>query len=85
MTVTRERAYQVLDSERDYQDYVYPESTGGVGGIDNVVKLLTKYVRRLDEGSTDYDVVRTNIRKIGAVAVRAIDTWDAPMRPDRTT
>jgi hypothetical protein len=80
--IARADAYAIIDTERNYQDVKFPDGAS----VFQYLELITKYVERAkaairDPGSDEYDVVMQNVRKIGGVAVRAIETWGAPMRP----
>jgi hypothetical protein len=82
MIITREHAVKVLETERNHQDAVHPDGAS----VDKYLDIITKYAERAkaairNPNDTEaYDSVMVNFRKIGAVSLRAIETWGAPMR-----
>lgn len=77
----RAEAYRILDTERNHQDAKYPETAPIAQYIDIISKYADRAKAALREGDVaEYDVVMSSLRKIGAVSVRAIEHWGAPMR-----
>lgn len=73
---SRDRAIDVLHTERNYQDAQFPQTLSLYEYLD----LIEKYVARARAKIQGPDDPMEDMRKIGAVALRTIETWDAPMR-----
>lgn len=88
-TLTRQGVYEVIDSERDYQESRWNPSTTTSGGNHSPQEWLT-YIRDYTEealhiGCREADQIcmekqMANMRKIAALAVAAMENLGAPKR-----
>jgi hypothetical protein len=72
---TRQEVYNVIDSERDYQEAL-PRRTLSHNTIGDYNTLLRSYLRRTDDAWTDNAGVEASlhvVRKIAAIGVRAME------------
>lgn len=83
--ISRPDVYAAIDGERDYQDTVWPENSGGQQTVAGYLVMLAKYLRDAEHAWTTnpgaapvqaLDVVR----KIGGIAVHCMEDHGAPRR-----
>lgn len=82
MPVTREEAYKLIDTERDYQDRTWPENEERQRP-EHALTLIRIYLRKAEDAwnNTKDDMPTMDvIRKIGGIAVRSIEHNGAPPR-----
>lgn len=87
MTLTREQAQNIINSERDYQDHKFP---GKALHPSDGLRIISVILRKNDEAwkaiqtgtdaSLQVDLVAA--RKIAAVCQCLIETWGAPAREE---
>lgn len=78
----RNEVYKALDSERDYQDVVWPDSAHL--SIGDYLLMLEEYVFRgrrewVKEHQPELNALEM-IRKVGGIAVRCMEQHGAPIR-----
>lgn len=87
----RDRVYEALDSERDYQDKVWAENAGKVPGADvrtvaEELLMLEEYVAKARSAWTvtprasEVAVTTDILRKCGGIVTRALENHGAPKR-----
>lgn len=86
--ITREQAYAIIDSERDYQDIKYKTINGYSASPEGFLLVLEELVAQARATVTQGKLpplgsgteIMEHIRKIGATAVRAIEQHNAMPR-----
>jgi len=86
--MTRPEVYEVIDSERAYQDAKYPAVNGTSASPEGfllVIEELSAQARAaVTQGKLpplgDGSEIMEHVRKIGATAVRAMEQYGAPRR-----
>lgn len=83
----RIKAFKIINSERDYQDIMWPDITDERWSPSDWLIFIKKYVEKADEalmGAKTVDEGRRrqmeNIRKIAALAVAAMENNETPYR-----
>lgn len=85
---TRTEVYAAIDTEREYQDHIWPQSEGAELSpphtVGEDILLLDEYVQRAralwtEEPKPESDTLNF-IRKIAAIAVRCMEQHGAPKR-----
>lgn len=84
MKATRERVYDAIDSEREYQDMLPPTRTDGVSrSVGDYVTMMQHYQSKLvaawTENAGDEQALDV-MRKIGGIAVHCMEDHGAPLR-----
>lgn len=85
---SRCEVYSAVDSERDYQDRVWPDQRvhGQQLSIGDSILLIEEYAAKAraawsKEGYPEVTAL-DNLRKVAGIAVRAMETHGAPRRKD---
>ena len=81
---TRERVYQAIDGERNYQEEHVPLD-GRILSVGDEILLLESYLQKArDAWTTDFDnpelTALEMLRKVAGVAVRCLEHHGAPER-----
>jgi hypothetical protein len=92
--IPRQQAFDILDGERNYQDSRWNENTTSSGGVHTPAEwilFMQNYLQEAQQIVTResdnrcHDRVMAIIRKVGAMAVAAIEQNGAPYRADIST
>lgn len=83
-TATRLEVYGAIDRERDYQNSLSPMRTNEpVHSVGDELTMLATYLRKAQDAYTStpgVDAAMHEIRKVAALAVRAMENHGAPTR-----
>lgn len=87
--MTREEVFELITSERDYQDSLSSARTdGSTKTVGDYITMLSHYVNKMQEAWTmnpGNTAALDVMRKVGAIAVHCMEDHGAPARFNGTT